>query len=83
MRGWPGATQWSFAAAACRRLLFPQVLRACTHKSGCSIYDYEHYPFLWEPITCMLSNVSYSHRVNVLGVCGGSGPGAGWRQRSG
>ena len=33
----------------------------------CSIYDYEHYPFLWEPITCMLSNVTYSNRVNILG----------------
>ncbi len=32
-----------------------------------SYYSFDEYPFLWEPITCMLANVSYTNRVDVLG----------------
>lgn len=30
----------------------------------CSIYDWASYSFLWTPVTCLLSNVTYSHRVD-------------------
>ena len=61
------------AAGTSSRPLFLQTHPTLLLATLCSIYGYEQYPFLWDPITCMLSNVSYSNRVNVLG---------GWRRRA-
>lgn len=38
-----------------------------------SIWDSEHYPELWEPTVCLLSNVTYHHRVNIAGGRAGRG----------
>lgn len=34
----------------------------------CSTWSYEEYPFLWEPTICLLTNVTYSQRINVPGA---------------
>lgn len=38
-----------------------------------SIYSWEEDSFLWEPVTCMLANVTYSNRIDLAGalvMCG-------------
>ncbi len=36
--------------------------------SSCSTWSYDDYPFLWEPTICLLTNVTYSQRINVPGA---------------
>lgn len=36
--------------------------------STCSIYSWDLYSYLWQPVTCLLSNATYSDRVDVPGA---------------
>ena len=71
------------ARAAARRGAAALPARSCRTprapglRRPCSYYSFEEYPFLWEPITCMLSNVSYHNRIDIPGAHGGGGGGLG------
>lgn len=40
----------------------------CLAPAAYSIYDWNAFSFLWTPVTCLLANVTYAHRVDQPGV---------------
>ena len=42
-----------------------------THTPPRSEWSFDEYPTLWEPIACLLANVTYQHRINLPGGWGG------------
>jgi hypothetical protein len=57
------------AAAACRSRLYLLCRQSGPVPLACSIYSYDEYPYLWESVTCLLSNTTYPDRVDLPGVC--------------